>query len=146
MKITGVVTTFSHSCRPICRKWRDFYVLLRSKKRVGDKTTCQFTIPLLRLCILNCKYPYLEYFIESLILAKNLPFLSFFFSKFLKRKRKIIPNFARLPRCKFLYEFCIKILFQILQILRDFFIYFYPWYEYLLLLRNFCPNHVRNNR
>lgn len=146
MKITGVVTTFSHSCRPICRKWRDFYVLLRSKKRVGDKTTCQFTIPLLRLCILNCKYPYLEYFIESLILAKNLPFLSFFFPKFLKKKRKTIPNFARLPRCKFLYEFCIKILFQILQILRDFFIYFYPWYEYLLLLRNFCSNHVRNNR
>lgn len=88
MKITGVVTTFSHSCRPICRKWRDFYVLLRSKKRVGDKTTCQFTIPLLRLCILNCKYPYLEYFIESLILAKNLPFLSFFFPKFLKKKGK----------------------------------------------------------
>lgn len=118
MKITGVVTILSHSCRPICRKWRDFCVLLRSKKRVGDKTTCQFT---------SVAFVYSELQISTIPWIFYRTFdpceefiLSFFlfFEIFQKKKRKNIPNFTRLPRCKFLYG-------RILQVLRDSFIYLY---------------------
>lgn len=138
MKITGVVTILSHSCRPICRKWRDFCVLLRSKKRVGDKTTCQFT---------SVAFVYSELQISTIPWIFYRTFdpceefiLSFFlfFEIFQKKKEKNIPNFTSSLQISLRKNFA--------SLARFFYLSLHLCREYLLSLTNLSPYRVRNNR